>query len=59
MSLSLTIDLNDQDLAHFTSALKAANQAAAGKSPRTSCRLPQRCWKARSRSRCRLIRERL
>ena len=33
MSLSLTIDLNDQDLEHFTSALKAAHAAAADKSP--------------------------
>lgn len=33
MPLSLTIDLNDQDLAHFTSALEAARKAAAGKSP--------------------------
>lgn len=32
MSLSLTIDLNDQDLEHFTSALKAARAAAADKS---------------------------
>ena len=32
MSLSLTIDLNDQDLAHFADALKAAREAAAGKS---------------------------
>ncbi|TWT19325.1 DUF1232 domain-containing protein [Luteimonas marina] len=32
MSLSLTIDLNDQDLEHFTSALKAAHKAAADKS---------------------------
>jgi uncharacterized membrane protein YkvA (DUF1232 family) len=33
MSLSLTIDLNDQDLEHFTSALKAAHQAAGDRSP--------------------------
>ena len=33
MSLSLTIDLNDQDLAHFAEALEAARRAAAGKSP--------------------------
>src|SRR5690606_24286144 len=33
MSLSLTIDLNDQDLEHFTSALKAARKAAEDKSP--------------------------
>ena len=33
MSLSLTIDLNDQDLEHFTNALKAARAAAADKSP--------------------------
>ncbi|WP_202842694.1 YkvA family protein [Luteimonas saliphila] len=32
MSLSLTIDLNDQDLAHFTAALKAAHKAAEHKS---------------------------
>jgi len=33
MSLSLTIDLNDQDLAHFTGALQASRKAAEGKSP--------------------------
>ncbi len=33
MSLSLTIDLNDHDLEHFTSALQAARKAAADKSP--------------------------
>lgn len=32
MSLSLTIDLNDQDLEHFTSALKAAHKAAGDRS---------------------------
>jgi len=32
MSFSLTIDLNDQDLEHFTNALKAAHKAAADKS---------------------------
>ena len=32
MSLSLTIDLNDQDLEHFTNALKAAHAAAGNKS---------------------------
>lgn len=33
MSISLTIELNDQDLEHFTSALQAAKAAAEGKSP--------------------------
>lgn len=32
MSLSLTIDLNDQDLEHFTNALKASRKAAEHKS---------------------------
>ena len=32
MSLSLTIDLNDQDLAHFADALKTCRQAAGSKS---------------------------
>lgn len=32
MSLSLTIDLNDHDLEHFTNALKAAHKAAEHKS---------------------------
>lgn len=33
MPLSLTIELNDHDLAHFTEALEAARKAAADKSP--------------------------
>ncbi|TWG89536.1 hypothetical protein L599_004000000280 [Luteimonas sp. J16] len=33
MSLSLTIELNDQDLAHFKSALEAAHKAAGDRSP--------------------------
>jgi len=33
MSLSLTIDLTDQDLAHFADALKAAYKAAGDRSP--------------------------
>jgi len=33
MPLSLTIELNDQDLAHFTGALGAARKAAADRSP--------------------------
>ena len=32
MSLTLTIELNEQDLAHFRNALEAANKAAAGRS---------------------------
>lgn len=33
MSISLTIDLSDRDLAHFHKAMEAAKQAAAGKTP--------------------------
>lgn len=33
MSISLTIDLNDRDLEHFTKAMDAAKKAAQGKSP--------------------------
>lgn len=32
MSLTLTIELNEQDLAHFRNALEVANKAAAGRS---------------------------
>lgn len=33
MSISLTIDLNDRDLAHFNNAMEAARKAADGRSP--------------------------
>ena len=33
MSISLTIELNDKDLEHFTSALQAAKASAEGKTP--------------------------
>lgn len=33
MSISLTIELNDRDLAHFNNAMEAATKAAEGKSP--------------------------
>src|SRR5690554_1514403 len=33
MPLSLTIELNEQDLAHFTGALKAAHKAAGDRDP--------------------------
>ncbi|MEO6365334.1 MAG: YkvA family protein [Luteimonas sp.] len=33
MSISLTIDLNDRDLAHFNSAMETARKAAEGKAP--------------------------
>lgn len=33
MSISLTIDLNDQDLAHFTKAMEEAKKTAAHKTP--------------------------
>lgn len=33
MSISLTIDLNDRDLEHFSNAMEAARKAAEGRSP--------------------------